>query len=380
VKVVGFFPEPTPYRAPLLDLVSRQPDVELLVAYAARTVASRTWDVPIHHRAVLLPGYCIPGARRVLRHDYPVTPSVVSLLRRERPDCVVASGWSTFASQAAIAWSRLHRTPYLLVVESHDGDPRAAWRRAIKGAVVPSVVKGAAGVLVTGSLVRESMIRRGADSSRIRVFANTVDVAAFRARSDELRRDREELRRSLGLRVGDVAVLCVARLVEEKGIDTLLRACARVDGQISPVLAGEGPARTQLESLARSLGLHAVFLGAQPWERIAEVYAAADVFALLSRHEPWGVVVNEAAACGLPLVLSEHVGAAPDLLEDGRNGFLVGAADAEALAARALQRLCDDESLRAAAGRRSAEIAAGWGYEPSVEAFVAAVQSAAATR
>ena len=65
-----------------------------------------------------------------------------------------------------------------------------------------------------------------------------------------------------------------------------------------------------------------------PWERIVERYALADVFALLSRHEPWGVVVNEAAACGLPLVLSDRVGAAYDLLEDGRNGRLVPVDDA----------------------------------------------------
>ena len=70
-----------------------------------------------------------------------------------------------------------------------------------------------------------------------------------------------------------------------------------------------------------------------PWERISEVYAVADVFALLSTHEPWGVVVNEAAASGLPLLLSDRVGAAHDLLEDGRNGVLVPAGDAAAAGA-----------------------------------------------
>ena len=78
-----------------------------------------------------------------------------------------------------------------------------------------------------------------------------------------------------------------------------------------------------------------------PWERIVERYVVADVFALLSRHEPWGVVVNEAAACGLPLVLSDRVGAAFDLLEDGRNGFLVPADDVSA-AAGAMRALAAD--------------------------------------
>ncbi len=375
MKVVAVFPEPTPYRAPLLDLVAARQEIDLLVAYAARTVASRTWDVPLGHPTVFLRGHSVPGARRILRHDYPVTPSVVTLLQRERPDCVVVSGWSMFASQAAIAWCRLRRVPYLLVVESHDRDPRAAWRRAVKGAIVPRVVKGAAGVLATGTLVRESMIRRGAVPERIGIFANTVDVEAFIERSDALRGRREELRRTLGLGQGDVAVLCVARLVEEKGLDTLLRACALAGAPIVPVLAGDGPERARLASLAGALGLRAIFAGDLPWERIVEAYVACDVFALLSRHEPWGVVVNEAAACGLPLVLSEHVGAAYDLLVDGDNGRLISADDAQHAAA-ALREYGADAALRGRAGASSCALVAGWGYAPSVAAFVAAVRAA----
>jgi len=378
MKVVAVFPEPTPYRAPLLDLVAACPDIELTVAYAARTVASRTWEVPIHHPAVFLHGYPVPGARRVLRHDYPVTPSIVSLLQRTRPDCVVVSGWSMFASQAAIAWCRVRRVPYLLVVESHDRDPRAAWRKTIKGAVVPRVVRGAAGVLVTGQLVRESMIRRGADPGRIGVFANTVDVERFARESDRLRVRRDELRHLLGLQPGDFAVLCVARLVEEKGLDTLLRACARAGAPVIPVLVGEGPERKRLEELASSLDLRVVMAGNLPWERIVEAYVACDVFALLSRHEPWGVVVNEAASCALPLVLSEHVGAAYDLLRDGENGRLVPVDDVAA-AAEALREL-QDEPARRQAAVRSREIAGEWGYGPSLEAFVSSVHAAVAAR
>ena len=113
-----------------------------------------------------------------------------------------------------------------------------------------------------------------------------------------------------------------------------------------------------------------------PWERIVERYAVADVFALLSRHEPWAVVVNEAAACGLPLVLSDRVGAAFDLLEDGRNGRLVPVDDAAA-AGDALRQLAADPELRRAMGAASREIVAEWGYEPSIERLVAVVHRVA---
>jgi glycosyltransferase involved in cell wall biosynthesis len=115
--------------------------------------------------------------------------------------------------------------------------------------------------------------------------------------------------------------------------------------------------------------------GNLPHDHVVEAYVAADVFALLSRHEPWGVVVNEAAACGLPLVLSDRVGAAPDLLRNGENGFLVRVDDADG-AAEAFDRLAGDPALRDRMGRRSRELVAGWGYGGSVEAFVESVMEA----
>ena len=122
-----------------------------------------------------------------------------------------------------------------------------------------------------------------------------------------------------------------------------------------------------------------VLAGDVEWERIVELYVAADVFALLSEREPWAVVVNEAAACGLPLVLSDRVGAAHDLLRDGENGTLVPAGDVGAAAA-ALRALAADPELRRAQGERSRELARDWGYGPSVEGFLDAVREAVADR
>ena len=378
VRVAAVFPEPTPYRAPLLDLVAEQPGLVLSVVYAADTVARRTWAVAPRHHAVFLRGVRLPGAWRLVRHDYPVTPGVLRALAEARPDVVVVSGWSTFAAQAAIVWARLRAIPYVLVVESHDVDPRPGWRRAIKGAVVPRVVRRAAGVLVTGELARRSMLARGADPDRIGIFANTIDVDAFAERARALQSSRARLRRELGAAAEDVLVLSVARLAPEKRIDTLLGAVAAAAlPELAAVVAGSGPERGRLERLADELGARTVFAGDVPWERIVELYAAADVFALLSEREPWGVVVNEAAACGLPLVLSDRVGAAPDLLRDGENGMLVPAGDVRA-AADALRRLAGDAELRRRYGARSRELVAGWGYRPSVDAFVAAVRRAAA--
>jgi glycosyltransferase involved in cell wall biosynthesis len=377
-RVVFVSPEPTPYRAPLLDRIAAHPEVDLTVVYAARTVAGRTWSVDLKHQATYLNGLRVPGLQRVFRHDYPLTPGIRRALSRAHPDLVVVSGWSTFASQAGTAWARAHRVPIALLVESHDLGPRAGWRRRVKRAVVPAMVRAADTYLVVGSLARESLVSYGAPVRRVRVFANTVDVDAWARRATELRDRRADLRASLGVEQEDVVVLSVARLVRDKGLETLVRgAAATGDQRLAIAVAGSGPQKRELERRSDELGVRLYLLGDLSQEAVAEAYVAADVFALLSLHEPWGVVVNEAAASGLPLVLSDRVGAAYDLLRDGENGFLVPAEDVAATAA-ALQRLANDPALRQRAGSRSQELVAGWGYGPSVENFLAAVREATA--
>jgi glycosyltransferase involved in cell wall biosynthesis len=370
VTLTLVIPEPTPFRTEMLDRVATRPELDLTVLYAGSTVQRRTWTIEPRHRAVFLEGRRIPGLYRALRHEYPVSLGVFDALAESRPEVVVVSGWSTFASQAAAAWCLRHGVPYVLLVESNERDARPGWRRAVKGAVVPPIVRGAAEVLVVGTLARESMLARGVPPERMSLFADTVDTAEFAAEADRLRAHRDRLRADAGLASDDVAVLSIARLAPEKGLDTLVRAVAAAsDPRLVLVLAGSGAERERLDALAAELGVRLVFLPDVPWERIVERFAIADVFALLSRHEPWGVVVNEAAACGLPLVVSDRVGAAFDLVVNGRNGWIVPADDPTA-AGEAIRALATDPERLRIAGEASRELMREWDYGPSIENLV----------
>ncbi len=380
VRLTMVFPEPTPFRTVMLDRVDRRPELDLTVLYAGSTVQRRTWTIEPQHRAVFLEGHRVPGLYRALRHEYPVSLGVFAALAASTPEVVVVSGWSTFASQAAVAWCRARDVPYVLLVESNERDARPGWRRAVKGALVPPILGGAAEVLVVGTLARESMLARGVDPERISLFADTIDAGEFAAEADRLRARRDELRAEAGLGPEDVAVLSIARLAPEKGLDTLVRAVAEADDpRLVLVLAGSGAERDLLAGLAEGLGVRLVFLPDLPWERIAERFAIGDVFALLSRHEPWGVVVNEAAASGLPLVVSDRVGAAFDLVEDGINGTIVPAGD-PAAAGSAIRALAADPDRRRAAGEASRAIMRDWGYEPSIENLIRVARRVAGRR
>ena len=378
VRVTLVSPEPTPFRSLMFDRIAERPEVDFRVVYSGRTIFSRWWTIVPRHRAVFLEGTRIPGVRNAFRHDYPLSLGIFRALAHARPEVVVVSGWSTFASQAAFAWCRRKGVPYVLLVESNDADPRPAWRRTVKGAVVPPFIRGAARVLAIGKLARESVLARGADPDLVGWFANTIDLPGFDAEVERLGPRRGELRAGLGAGDEDVVVLSIARLAPEKGLDTLVRAVAAArDPRLLLVVAGDGPERAALEALAAALGVRLAVVENVPFDRVVERYVAADVFALLSTHEPWGVVVNEAAACRLPLVLTDRVGAHADLLVDGENGALVRTGDAEAAGA-ALRRLAADPEWRRRAGARSRELMEGWDYEPSIESFVATVRAAAA--
>jgi glycosyltransferase involved in cell wall biosynthesis len=375
IRVAVVAGEPTPYRIPHLRALAARPELDVTVFYAAPTVQRRTWALE-HEEAVVLSGPQLPLSR-VLHHDYALTPGIWRRLDRGQFDLVVVGGWSLMATQLAIAWCRTHQVPYALMSDNHLLEPRPGWVRAVKRAVLPRLVPQAAAWLVPGSLARDHIVRYGARPDRTVVFPLTVDVDAVALRADELRPRRGELRSRLGIENDSVAILQVGRLIELKAPDDLLRAIARARSEtalpLTLVLVGDGPEEQRLRALARDLDVPTVFGGMLAGDDLVAAYVAADVFALVSRRETWGVVVNEAMASGLPLVLSDRVGAAGDLLEPGANGELVPAGDVAAQGA-ALAKVAADPELRQAYGRRSRELVAGWGYEPSVDAFVKLAQ------
>ncbi len=374
VRVCWIAGEPTPYRAPHLARLAESPDIDLTVVYAAQTVQARRWDVGSAD-AVVLDGPVLPLSR-VLHHDYPLTPGIWSLLERGRFDAIVLGGWSLMATQLALVWARFRRVPYFVVSESHLLEPRPRWIRAVKRAVLPRLLPQAAGTLVTGTLAREHVVAYGAQPGGITIFPNTVDVAELSTRASSLESRRADLRHALGVAEHEVAILSVGRLIPFKATADLVSgvAACRVSGA-RLVLVGDGPLRGTLEAQSAQLGVRTTFVGDLPSTRLAEAYVAADVFALVSRRETWGVVVNEAMACGLPLILSDRVGAARDLLEPGGNGELVHAGDVESVAA-AVDRLAGDADLRRRYGERSRELIREWGYESSVAAVASALRRA----
>jgi phosphatidylinositol alpha-1,6-mannosyltransferase len=175
-------------------------------------------------------------------------------------------------------------------------------------------------------------------------------------------------------RLGDrPVVVCVSRLVERKGQDMLIRSLRLIHRRVpgaAVLVVGDGPRRSALESLARSLGVErdVLFAGAHPWVDLPPFFAAGDVFCMPTRTrkagfevEGLGIVYLEASATGLPVVAGDS-GGAPDAVRDGETGFVVDGRSAERIAGKVGDLLLDRElaSRMGAAGREWVERSWGW--------------------
>ena len=226
-----------------------------------------------------------------------------------------------------------------------------------------------AGFLVPGRASRDYLVALGVSPTRIAIAPNAVDLSIFGdAVAAAKAAGRSELRARLGLTEGSCVVLSVGRLDPEKGIDVLLDAAASLHAAGSTatvVIVGGGSLEGELRAAA---GANVRFTGALDRDALVPWYAAADVFVLPSRSEQWGMVLNEAAAAGLPIVATEAAGAAWDLVDDGTSGFRIPVGDAASLA-QALAELAADSGFRERAGDRSRTLAAGH----TADAWAAAV-------
>lgn len=331
-------PAPTPYRDPFWAEVARQPGLELLVCYLMRESRDRPWRVTWQRD---FPYRELPG-RNLLAWRGPTeacywNPAVRQLVSPAECHALVLGGYNHLTLLVAMLRARRHGIPFFLMSESHLKNPRAAWKNAAKRPLLRWIVRHSAGLLPTGTLAADYFRHYGASDDKMAHLPNVPDIAGLMRRTEAGLPRREGLRRELGLGPQKV-ILFAGRLIPKKGVHTLIEASARLPRNCpwSLTIVGEGTYRPYLQELAAKLGVaeRVRFVGFVQPERLPDWYRAADVFVLPS-SETWGVVVLEAQACGLPVIVSDQTGCWPDALPPGdaaRCIFPFG--DAAALAQR----------------------------------------------
>ncbi len=340
------------YRVPCFEELARELGDDLSIFLLADDMAHRRYVLA--KEPVDLPVTSLPGRRWRRSVDDDLHWNDLGPVLRGRFDVLVLGGWAE--PSYLMLWLRhaLRSTRMLFWIESTAVDrPRRGLREQLKR----WMLSRAAGCVVPGQRAGAYCRALGMPESRIFQAPNATDGETFRLRARHLQQDHQGLRAELGLE--RPTFLFVGRLVESfKSVSTLLDALATVQARgvdAGLCLAGQGPDEERYRARAAELGLrHVTFLGTLDHESLSRYYAAVDALVLPSRSETWGFVLNEGMEFGLPLVVAEAVGAAPDLVTPG-NGFVFPTGEAEPLA-EALETLATRPDLRAEMGAASREV------------------------
>jgi len=358
----------TPYMVAVLGALAER--VDLTALFCARTgTRGADWSFaePFGFRHRVLDGPALRRRTPDAADVYP-DPQILTALLADRPDALISGAFSVPSLFGAL-YGRL--TGGRMIIHS-DGTSHS--ERAISGPerLARSVLlRETAACVANSEPAAERFVELGVDPARVFRAPHTTNIAPFHAVA---------LGRSPSAATPDgrVTILHVGRLIPRKGIDRLVHATATAaaEAPVRLLLVGSGPEEERLRGLAEALGIgpDVEFRGFVDQPGLPSVYAEADVFAFPTLDDPFGIVVLEAAASGLPIVASPFAGATLDLVEDGRSGFVVSPDDRDAWA-RALVTLARDPALRRRFGERghtttldrTPERAAA-GYEQAVRA------------
>ena len=279
------------------------------------------------------------------------------------PLTVALPGWAFAEARSGLGWCRARKRPAIVMSESSREDHVRLWPREV---LKRTMVRRFGAAHVGGQRHREYARFLGIPRAAIFYGYDAVDNDYFRDGAAAIRRNAttERAARKLPERY----LFTSSRFIEKKNIDGLLRAYAlyleSTPSARDLVVCGDGDLKPSLQRLATELKIdHRVhWPGFVQYPDLPAYYALADGFILASTTEQWGLVVNEAMACGLPVLVSSRCGCAPDLVVEGRNGFTFDPFHLEAIAG-AMKRIPADEADRARMGNASLEIISHHGIE-----------------
>ncbi|MBC7625000.1 MAG: glycosyltransferase family 4 protein [Aeromicrobium sp.] len=373
---------PIQYQAPLFRELAQRCDLQIYFTHrqTPQAQAAAGFGVPFEWDVDLLAGYAHTFLTNVARRPATGvfmgcdTPAIGCEIKTRGFDAFLVMGWHLKCYWQAIHACHQHAVPVMVRGDSQLATPRSHIKQAVKALLYPWVIRQFDACLHVGQRNLEYLQYYGAPSPRLFFAPHCVDTEAFAAAAARV--DRDAVRVAWGLSPDEKAVLFVGKFIGCKRPTDLVHAIGqmRKNGQrVVLVWAGDGPERQALSALGAALGVPMQFLGFCNQSHLPEVYRAADVLALPSESETWGLVVNEALACGTPCVVSDACGCAPDMIIPEVTGTVFKAGNVDSLSkmlCNALRIARDTPAIAGQSDRYSVRAAAS-----GVLTAVAALQS-----
>jgi hypothetical protein len=365
-KLALIFSHPTQFEAPLFRKLAKNSEPPIKVFFWNTDRSSELIDPELGHA----PEFDIPLNAG---YEYEMIPKSGSwnFLRNsifQNPEfsAVLVNGYSGHVAHSAILQGMIFGKPVVIRSDTTSLYPRPFWKQLIRKPALFILLSLASAAMATGSLAAQHLITNGASPESVFLLPYSVDEEMLSESCATFAKERCTLRADLELQQSDVVLLAVVKLIEREGILDLLEAYSAISPgrpELKLLIVGDGPLRESVTKFVQSRKLSGVrFAGYQPYSRLPMYYAVSDLFIHPAVNEPWGVSVNEAMCCGLPVIVSDLTGSSYDLVQNGKNGYVYPGGNTTELQ-RALENFLSKYNLRVQMGIASRTIVKNWGYE-----------------
>lgn len=337
MKILWLTNIPSPYRVDFFNLLGEKSDLTVLFEKVTATDRDNKWTASSFKS---FRGIILKGIRAGT--DNAFCPGAIKWIIRREYDIIVVSNYSTPTGMAAIQLLKIRKIPFIIEVDggfAKDG-------RGIKEGIKKQLIGAAAYWLSSGEKTSEYLIAYGAKKDRIFWYPFT-SINQHHIISNVLTTDNKlQLRNELNI-VGDRIAVAVGRFIHCKGFDTLINAWARINSNDMLLIIGGGGLKDEYTEQIKRLALNNIrLIEFKQRDELLKYYKAADLFILPTLGDVWGLVLNEAMACGLPVITTDKCIAGLELVEDNKNGFIVRAGEETELAEKIKYVMSNENVLR----------------------------------
>lgn len=384
----------TPYPAPNLTTfyqnVASHPRIDLTVYYYSEAVLERyseygikneDWDIDLvgKFNYKFLKNYSLKAwkSSRISPFRF-INPQICEELNRNRFDAIVLGNWDNVTSWLAIPAAKFFGTPVLLLSDSNhiSESEKPAYKIVLKKILLEKCLFPiVSACLYPGFATRRFYELYGVSEKKLFRFSYSIDTAQFITLYDDLKDKRAALRADMGIPDDAFVILFVGRFHVDDLPLNLLKAYQKVTfNKKALIFVGDGPLKKDLQDYTYQHDLeHVYFPGFQSRMKLPRFYASADLFVHPASFEPWGMTIHEAMCFGLPVIATDRVGSAEDLVRHNENGFIYQCKDIGRLAFH-IDELAADREKRKRFSDESLEIVKmNWGPEKAGNDLVEAL-------
>lgn len=359
IRVAFILPGSAPYRKLQIEEFAKIPNIEINVYYVNKKLL-RNWNVP---KIKGVSEKILNGIRISSKHGFFF--GLKKIVKKH--DLILIGGYDKLIYLLFLWIAHKLKKSCILIFDGISPKALITKENFLKMSIKNLVFKYCDAYFANGTVSLEYLHNKfGCDSKKIYNQYLTVDVNRIKQLALERDKHRINIRKKYGIPINERVIIYSGRLVKRKNVDVIINALRNSDCTL--LICGDGPERKTLENQAKMAEIKMIITGfiAQS-EELFKHYFSADVFALVSYDEPWGLVVNEALAAGLPVIVSDECGSSLDLVKNGENGFIVKAGDPDSLSV-AIDKILKMEN-KEKFGQKSSEIISKWTVNESRRSF-----------